>query len=475
MATNGLGDIKLRYWIVAGYSIPVALLAISILFILSNVRKSRQAIFNFEQATQLEEKIDRFDLNIELASKAVRGYLIGESDRPRDNEFDAYLKAKSQYNGLAEDIQTAISQSEPQDDFERLWDLVQQQEEFHNRLIERVNRGEMEQAVELWQVQTYQQRAETISDLAASLRKQEHTIVRQSKETLNQGLDTLMQTIWAIAILAILLSAIAGWILISRTIRWMRQEASTIASASTEIATTVEQQERVTVEQASSVNQTTSTMEELNTSAQQSAAQAEAAAQGVRRVLQLASGEMQSREWHDRANLKYKSEQVARQVTGLSEQLSQIYSITNVVSDLASQTNMLALNAAVEAVRAGEAGKGFGVVAGEIRKLAERSRTSAEKINALVGDIQQSMSATVQATEQGTKAVDEIVGAIDEIAVNVKQISLTANQQASAISQVMEAINNINIGAQQTATGISQTKVGTQNLNQTAQRLETLV
>jgi methyl-accepting chemotaxis protein len=475
MAMNGLGDIKLRYWIVAGYSIPVAILAISTMLILSNVQRSKQAVLNFEQATQLEEKIDVFDLNVELASKAVRGYLIGDSDRPRDNEFDAYLTAKSQYNGLVEDIQTSMSQSERQDDFEQLWDLVQQQEEFHNRLIELVNRGEMEQAVELWQVQTYQQRAETISDLAASLRKQEHTIVRQSKETLNQGLDTLTQMIWAIAILSILLCAIAGWILISRTIRWMRQEASAIASASTEIATTVEQQERVTVEQASSVNQTTSTMEELNASAQQSAEQAEAAAQGVRRVLQLASGEVQSREWHDRANLKYKSEQVARQVTGLSEQLSQIYSITNVVSDLASQTNMLALNAAVEAVRAGEAGKGFGVVAGEIRKLAERSRTSAEKINALVGDIQQSMSATVQATEQGTKAVDEIVGAIDEIAVNVKQISLTANQQASAISQVMEAINNINMGAQQTATGISQTKVGTQNLNQTAQRLETLV
>ncbi len=87
----------------------------------------------------------------------------------------------------------------------------------------------------------------------------------------------------------------------------------------------------------------------------------------------------------------------------LSEQIGQIYNITNLVGDIANQTNMLALNAAVEAARAGEQGKGFAVIATEIRKLADQSRKSAERINNLVTDIQNATNTTVIVTDEGKK------------------------------------------------------------------------
>jgi len=169
------------------------------------------------------------------------------------------------------------------------------------------------------------------------------------------------------------------------------------------------------------------------------------------------------------ASLKTKVEAIAEQILHLSEQTGQIGNITNLVSDLANQTNMLALNAAVEAARAGDHGRGFAVVAGEIRKLADQSKKSAERINALVGEIQKATNATVMATEEGTKTVEEgirqaqataeafnnLAGAISGAFESVQQISLNVRQQATAIGQVAQAMEALNAGAKETAAGIT--------------------
>ena len=188
-------------------------------------------------------------------------------------------------------------------------------------------------------------------------------------------------------------------------------------------------------------------------------------------------------------SLKNKVGAIAQQILLLSEQTNQIGNISQLVSDIANQTNMLALNASVEAVRAGEHGKGFSVVASEIRKLADQSRQSAEKINLLVTEIQKAINSTVIVTDDGTKTVDQgmemtketaqafagVADAVNNVVINNQQISLNIRQQVTAIEQVVSAMNIINQGAKETATGISQTRGGVEQLNQAAQELKTLV
>lgn len=279
-------------------------------------------------------------------------------------------------------------------------------------------------------------------------------------------------TLGAIALGLVILIFIAR-----QVVRPINEVANAIASASTEIAATVEQQERTASQQATAVNQTTTTIEELGASSQQSAEQAEAASDGSQQVLTLVTGVKNNGTIGFDANtsLRDKVGQLADQILHLSEQTNQIGSISNLVGDLANQTNMLALNAAVEAARAGENGKGFAVVATEIRKLADQSRKSAEQISSRVSDVRNATNSTVLVTDESSKTVEKIVTAINDIAVNSQQISLTANQQAVAVQQVVEAMNTLNSSAQENASGISQIKAGIQQLQEAALNLKAVV
>lgn len=97
----------------------------------------------------------------------------------------------------------------------------------------------------------------------------------------------------------------------------------------------------------------------------------------------------------------------AAQVEGMEAHSQRIGEVVQVITSIASQTNLLALNAAIEAARAGEQGRGFAVVADEVRKLAEQSTRSVGEIAAQVKQIRESIQAVVQGIAEGTRQTDE--------------------------------------------------------------------
>ncbi len=291
------------------------------------------------------------------------------------------------------------------------------------------------------------------------------------------------QTLWIFGVLVLLTVVGAspfGYVISQAIIGKLKHTVSEISESARRISIASEEQERIASSQASSVNETTTTMDELKASSQKSAEQAEAALNGAKQVLLLVKGnghKSEDEEWDNSYNssLSEKVAEIADQIKNLSNQVQQINTIAELVSSLADQTNMLAINAAVEAVRAGEQGKGFGVVATEIRKLADRSRESAVQINHLVKDIQVATVATVSATEDGKTTAEVIVQSINNIVLNSQKICLTAQQQATAIQQVVGAMNILNNSAQQTAIGIAETKNSTNQLKSAAETLDEML
>src|SRR4028118_472025 len=184
-----------------------------------------------------------------------------------------------------------------------------------------------------------------------------------------ENIGFLVSAVLVGTILGIAIALLAAFLIKSGIGKTISEAVNAIASSSTEIAATVEQQERTGTQQSSYVNQTTIIMDELGAASQQSAKRAQVGAESGPPALKSAERETLAVE-QTLESMIIRPENVkaiAQQIMRLNEQTNQIGNISSVVINLANQTNILALNAAVEAVRAGENVKGFNVLATEIR------------------------------------------------------------------------------------------------------------
>jgi methyl-accepting chemotaxis protein len=480
--------LAIRYQILGGYSIPVILSMISGVIIFFQVQNVRKEITNLERGIKIEQNIGELGINVQILSRAARGYIL-EKSQTSEESFKSAQKAIQEYNTI---IDSLIEDEQQRETFDNLKIEVSALEKINVSLMESVNRGlTRDQVIEQWKTNNARAEAERVSELLTEFKEREEEIISISVQNKEVALNNLIFVLISATVLSLALSVTLGLTIVAGIAKQMNETANLMATSSNEIATTVEQQERTASEQAASVNETTTTMEELGASSRQSAQQADSASNAASQALEMT--EMGNRTVNTTLekmeNLKDKVGAIAQQIILLSEQTNQIGNISQLVSDIANQTNMLALNASVEAVRAGEHGKGFSVVAAEIRKLADQSRQSAEKINLLVTEIQKAINSTVIVTDEGTKTVDQgmdmtketaqafagVADSVNNVVMNNQQISLNIRQQVTAIEQVVSAMNIINQGAKETATGITQTRTGVEQLNQAAEELKTLV
>ncbi len=230
----------------------------------------------------------------------------------------------------------------------------------------------------------------------------------------------------------------------------IRQATSEIANGNMDLSHRTESQ-------ASSLEETAASMEQLTQNVTNSSNSVKTANELAMRAAEMATRGGKT------------VEQVVTTMQEINISSSKVLDIIGLIDGIAFQTNILALNAAVEAARAGEQGRGFGVVAGEVRSLAQRTSSAAKEVKQLIDVSLATVQDGCRLTAAAGQTMGDIIGAFDNVSQVMEEIASAAREQSSGIGQVNQAVSQLDAITQQNAALVEESAAAAGSLAQQAE------
>lgn len=240
-------------------------------------------------------------------------------------------------------------------------------------------------------------------------------------------------------------------------------QAGTVAAGAEELNTTIQSMAGAAEEVSMNVSGISSASEQISVNIAGISSSATAASSSVDSVTRaveavnssLTSVAQEANEGSRRtAEARDLAERASETITALDRSAAEITQVTGTIQAIALQTNLLALNATIEATAAGDAGKGFGVVAAEIKGLAQQSGQSAGEITRKINEVQESVRKAVETIRDIRNTFHELASGSDRISESVasqktaaEAISRSAHEANQAVARIAQAINEVSKGS----------------------------
>lgn len=466
------------------------------LVLLLNVIGGAVALYGLSEVTQAKDRVIEVDRRLELIAQQlltaradraadVRAYLL-TGDQDFRNEAE---KSTVAFEALIAEAGRLVHTDRGRELVQQITTVEETAAAAQNTIMDARATGSLEEAVE-----EFGEAATTRAAIKGVLTE----FAQYEQELAADGIAAAEEAkqrdiIFIVAVIggSILITAFTGVFITRRLRQRIGGAVGQVQASSAELQTTANQQAVGSMEQATAMSEISTTINELLATSRQITESAQRVADVAEQTAQAGGSGRDTLATAQRSmnEIRRQVDVIVGHMLELGEKSQQIGAVLGIVSELAEQTNILAINSTIEAAGAGESGRRFGVVADEIRKLADRVAESTKEIRALIEEVRSAVQTTVLATEIGAKSVDsgsaqfetvaaqfeQIVELVQTTTEAAREIELSTKQQTTAVEQVNFAVGNVTQTTKESEASSTQTLATASQLAELSAALRRLI